>query len=118
MTTHLERLRAHRARQEMLRVWRFLRDQYSALNDIQPPDMVMVSSKDKILALADLNERVIEINLYLFKDNFDLYMDEIIAHECAHIAAWDLFNCETHGQPWRRIMKRLGLEAKVRYQVV
>ena len=118
MTTHLERMRQHRARQEVLRVWRFLREHYARLADMPPPDLIMTAETGGNLALAEMNNRVIEVNIDYFNLNFDVFMDEVLAHECAHIAAWDLHYHEGHGKPWRRIMKRLGLKARVRYQVV
>lgn len=116
--THANRLLQHMAVCGVNAAWRELIKQFPKLDKFPVPNIAFDIDIGINLAMADFETRTVEINMQRFKDNTAVYMDEVLAHECAHIAAWDLFKHCHHGKPWRRVMARLGLKAKVRYQVV
>lgn len=118
VNTHANRLLEHKAHCEVRAVWLRLIGLFPRLGKFPPPDLAFNIDIGNNLAMANFETRTIEINMEFYKRNIFDYHDEIIAHECAHIAAWDLFKHAHHGKPWRRVMRQLGLKAKVRYQVV
>lgn len=98
--------------------WELLQNKFHKLKAFPCPSLILVPGIAPNLALADLNVRRVELNPMELRRNFALYMYEIIAHEAAHIAAYDLYYHEKHGLHWRQIMKALGLKARKRYMVV
>lgn len=68
-----------------------------------------------VAGLAYSGKLRIVLNEQLFLSNKKSFLDEIVPHECCHIAQYVLYPDEeaTHGKHWKRLMKSLGLKPSV-----
>ena len=55
-------------------------------------------------------QRKIDLSTSLFAEHPDHFVQDTIPHELCHQAAWDLFQENGHGEPWKRVMISIGVE--------
>jgi len=75
------------------------------------------NQRGKIAGSAALQKNIIKLHPILLLDNFDYYLNEVIAHELAHILVFQLYGTrrglflrqrvKPHGKEWQSIMQSL-----------
>jgi SprT protein len=75
---------------------------------------LLFNQRGKIAGSALLQKNIIKLHPKLLIDNLDYYLDEVIAHELAHILVYQLYGhsrgllrlrkVKPHGQEWQMIM--------------
>lgn len=76
-------------------------------------DLHKTEPKATGFAKSENKKHSIEINMVLFEDNIDYFLNDTIPHEIGHLCQYDKFDdkgksVQGHGAEWRDIMKRLG----------
>jgi len=69
-------------------------------------------------AWVDSNPQIIDLSVKNMLTNLNLYRSDIIAHELAHIVAYNLFRDEGHGKAWKQIMVTIGLTPRLSYSLL
>lgn len=85
-----------------------------------PMPSVAYDAAGRTLALADSESWSITFNAPFLLTHLNLYLSDIIAHECAHLFVWYVFHdrdTEDHGTEWRTVMRTLGLMPRAQYNV-
>lgn len=97
--------------------WIKLCAEYPQLSKIAPSFVIKTNMRTDILGQALIEYNHIRLNEKFFKINFSLFLSDIIPHELAHVAAWQLFKCENHGIGWKKCCKILKIKIKTVYKV-
>ena len=61
--------------------------------------------------VAWYDKRLVEYNLSMAYHNQTDFLKRTVAHELAHLIAWEIYNATGHKGPWRYIMENMGLTA-------
>lgn len=75
--------------------------------------LIAFNQRGKVAGVAYLERWEIRLNPILLVENSDQFIDEVIAHEYAHLLVFSLFGkVQPHGKEWRMMMtKIMGLPA-------
>ncbi len=67
---------------------------------------LLFNQRGKIAASAVLQKNLIKLNASLYSDNTDYFLQQVIAHELAHIMVYQLYGRSTkpHGKEWQHLM--------------
>jgi SprT protein len=68
--------------------------------------------RGKTAGQAYLQKHHVQFNAILLNENPKAFLDEIIGHELAHLAAFQGFKETGHGARWKQCMAMIGLEPK------
>ena len=67
--------------------------------------MLNLKQRGKIAGSAHLQKNLIKLNLSLFEDNIDEFIQQVIPHEVAHIVCYQLYGkVKPHGREWQAVM--------------
>lgn len=59
---------------------------------------------------AFLESGYIDLSVYLLGRNTDYYRRDTIPHELCHMIAWRLYQDRGHGQGWKSVMAKMGVD--------
>ncbi|MEQ3652594.1 MAG: SprT-like domain-containing protein, partial [Glaciecola sp.] len=66
--------------------------------------MLNLKQRGKIAGSAHLQKNLIKLNLSLFEDNIDEFIQQVIPHEVAHIVCYQLYGkVKPHGREWQAV---------------
>lgn len=79
-----------------------------------PMPKISLDLRGRVAGQAWYTDWKIRLNRVLFRENVDYFVGHTIGHEVAHLIACRLHGLQVkaHGDEWKRIMLRLGLEPK------
>ncbi len=63
--------------------------------------------------ICHFDKPLIELNTKLFDRFPSHFVNDVIPHEFAHYIAEKLYNCHTHGKPWKSVCVALGVTPEV-----
>ncbi|MDT0594021.1 SprT family zinc-dependent metalloprotease [Glaciecola petra] len=67
---------------------------------------IELGQRGKVAGSAHLQHNLIKLNTLLFEQNKQYFLDEVIAHELAHILVYQLYGpTKPHGKEWQHIMR-------------
>jgi SprT protein len=77
--------------------------------DIKTPS-VSLDLTGRVAGKACIRDNQIRLNLILFKENVDYFINQTIPHELCHLWHYQLgFKDSPHGHKWQRLMLRMGV---------
>lgn len=74
-----------------------------------PLPMVKFNQRGRAAGTAYLQRNEVRFNYYMYQQNPDLFVEQVVPHEIAHLVVFNLYgaNVRPHGAEWKQIM--LGL---------
>jgi len=86
------------------------------LIQIQTPD-VLLTQRGRIAGSAVLQKNTIKLNPILFQQNYDAFINDVIAHEFSHLLVFRQFGrVRPHGREWKAMMQDVfGINAQIRH---
>ncbi len=71
------------------------------------PDYLF-NQRGKSAGTAHLQRNIIKFNPILFSQNKEVFIDQVVAHEVAHLIAYQLYGkVRPHGREWQHIMTKV-----------
>ncbi len=72
-----------------------------------PDPALTFELKGTIGGQADIKKWEIRINLPLAEKNLEYYLNQVVAHELAHLLDWTFYKKVGHGRTWKAIMRSI-----------
>ena len=97
-------------------VWDSLCEMYPSLTQYDCPKIVLNGRFWRTAGMCHQEKNIVELGTKFFNSqkNRDIMVDVILPHELCHQADWNLFGDSEkicgHGEKWREIMVKYGLE--------